>query len=58
MGTNLIVHHGITDILSHPSELIYVLGAVQEPRDLASLLQRNEVSENAIQFPNKPYTSD
>ena len=51
--TNLIIHHGIADILGHPGELIYVLSAVQEPCDLASLLQRNEVSENIIQFPSK-----
>ena len=58
LGTNLIIHHSITDILGHASELNYVIGAVQEPRDLASLCQWDEVSENVIQFPSKPCTLD
>ena len=53
LRADLIIHHGITDILGHAAELIYILGAVQEPSDLASLPQRDQVSENIIQFPNK-----
>ena len=51
--TNLIIHHGIADILGHPGELIYVIGAIQELCNLASLLQRDQVSENIVQFPRK-----
>jgi hypothetical protein len=51
--TNLIVHHGIADILNHSAKPIHILGAVQEPCDLASLRQWGEVSENAIQFPSR-----
>ena len=53
LRVDLIIHHGITDILGHAGELIYILGAVQEPSDLASLLQWDQVSENVIQFPSK-----
>ena len=37
LKTNLIINHGITDVLDQTAELIHILGAVQEPRDLASL---------------------
>jgi len=58
MMTNLILHHGITDILDHTVELIDIFGTIQEPCDLASLRQRDEVLKNIIQLPIKPYTSD
>ena len=58
LGTNLIVHHGIADILSRAGELICVLGVVQEPHDLASLYEWEETSENIIQFPGRSSTSD
>ena len=43
-----MVHHGVADILSQVTKLIHIISAVQEPRDLASLFQRDEVSENII----------
>ena len=55
--TNLIVHHGVTDILGQAAKLIDVLGAIQEPRDLASLCQWDEFSENLIELPNRPCVS-
>jgi hypothetical protein len=56
--TNLIIHHGVADILNHAAKPVHVLGAIQEPRDFASLCQWDEVLEDAVQFPNKSYTSD
>jgi len=58
MGTNLILHHGITDVLDHVAELIDIVGAIQEPCDLASLCQRDEVLKDIIQLPVKSCTSD
>ena len=55
LKTNLIIHHGVANILNHAAKLIHILGAVQESRDLASLRQRSEVSENSIQFPTAMY---
>ena len=58
LRTNLIIHHSITDILGQVAKFSHVFSTVQEPRDLASLLQRDEVSENMIQFPSRFSTSD
>ena len=58
LWTNLIIHHGITDILDQTSKLIHILGAFQEPNDFAWLFQWDEVLENIIQFPSQSCTSD
>jgi ABC-type glutathione transport system ATPase component len=55
---NLIIHHGVADVLHHAAKLIHILGTVQEPCDRASLCQRGEVLEDILQFPSKPRTSD
>jgi len=52
-GTNLIFHHGIADILNHAVELVHIFGAVQEPCDLASLSQRDQLLKNIVQLPIK-----
>jgi hypothetical protein len=48
LSTNLIIYHGIADILSQAAKRIHILGAVQKPRDLASLCQWDEVLENIV----------
>ena len=58
LRTDLIICHSITDILGQTTKLIHILSAIQEPRDLASLFQRNEVPENPIQVPTKLCASD
>ena len=58
LRTNLIIHHGIPDILHQASKLIHIGGTVQEPCDFASLLQWDEVLKNIVQFPGKFCTSD
>ena len=58
LRTNLIVHHGVANILRQVSKRIHIIGAIQEPRDLASLFKWDEVLENIIQFTNKSHTSD
>ena len=58
MSTNLIIHHGVTDVLDQAAELIRIIGTVQEPRDLASLFQWDKVLKNIIQFPSRSCTSD
>jgi len=51
--TNLVIHHGIADILDQASKLIHIIGAVQEPCNFASLLQWDEVLKNVVQFASK-----
>lgn len=58
LRTNLIIYHSIADILDQAAQLVCVLGTVQEPRNLASPFQRDEVSKNTIQFPSRPHVSD
>ena len=53
METNLIIHHGIMDILNKASKLAYILSAVQESCDLASLYQWGEGLKDIIQFPER-----
>ena len=48
LRTNLIIHHGFTDILSQITKLIHIVGTIQEPRDLTSLFQWDKVSEYII----------
>ena len=48
LRADLMVHHGVADILSQVTKLIHIFNAIQESRDLASLFQRDEVSENII----------
>ena len=56
--TNLIVYNSATDVRDQKAKPIHIFGAIQEPRRLGSLFQWDEVSENIIQFPVKPYVSD
>ena len=56
--TNLVLHHGIANILSQAAKLIHILNVVQEPRDPASSFQWDQVLKNIIQFPNRLPTSD
>ena len=58
MRANLIFHHGVTDIVDQAVKLPHILCAVQEPCDLASLFQWDEVLEDIVQFPIKSRTSD
>ena len=58
LGTNLIIHHGIADVLDQAAELIHIPGAFQEPCNLASSFQWDKVLKNIIQFPGELYTSD
>ena len=53
MRTNLIIHHGVADVPNQAAKLIRVLGAIQEPCDLASLFQWSEVLKDIIKFPSK-----
>jgi len=56
LRANLIIYHSITDILGQSTKLVYILSTVQEPCDLASLFQWNEVLKSIIQFPSKSHT--
>jgi len=58
MRTNLILHHGVTDIIDHATKLAQILYTVQEPRDFASLFQWDEILKDTIQFAIKPCASD
>jgi len=55
--TNLVVHHGVTDILDQAAKFVHVLGAVQEPCDFASLCKWVDILKNIVQFPSKLHTS-
>jgi len=46
--TNLIFHHGVTDIVGQAVKLSHILCAVQEPFNLALLFQWDKVLEDII----------
>ena len=52
LRTNLILHHGISDILNQATKLLHVLSIFQELRDHALLCQWGKGFENIIQFPD------
>jgi len=57
-GTNLIIHHGLTQVFDQTAKPIHILGAVKVAGDLSSLCQWGEVFEKAIQIPANTCTSD
>jgi len=57
LRTDLIVHHGVADVLGQAAKFIHVCGAVEEPCDLASLFQWDEDLEDIVEFPSKLCTS-
>jgi len=58
LRTNLVIHHGVTDILDQAAKFVHILGAVQEPCDFASLCKWVDLLKNIVQFPSKSHTSD
>ena len=52
-NTNQIVHQGVTNILGQATKLVRVRCAIQEPRDLASLFQRDEFFKDIVKFPSR-----
>ena len=53
LGANLIVHHGILDVLDQAGKLVHIPGTIQEPCDLPLLFQWDELLMNLFQFPSK-----
>jgi hypothetical protein len=53
LRTNLIIHHGVADIFDQAVKFIHILGAVEKPRDPASLFQWGEVPNDVIKFAAK-----
>ena len=53
--TNLIIHHGVANILDKAAKFIRILGAIQELRDLASLFHASEVPKDIVKFPSKSH---
>ena len=50
LETNLVFHHGVTDIFNHPTEFIHVVSILQELHNIALLFQHVEVFEHVTQF--------
>ena len=53
LRTKMIIHHGITDIISQATKLLHILSTVQELCDLPTLFQWNELLMNLIQCPSR-----
>ena len=51
MGTNLIVHHGVANIVSQASQCLGILDVVEETRDITTLCQWFQVPEDLVQCP-------
>ena len=52
LKTNLILHHGISDILNKATEFFHILSIFQELCDCALLCQWGKGLEDMIQFPD------
>ena len=55
--TNLIIHHGIADILDQTAEFVRILGVAQKTFHFYLLFEWLEFSEDVFQFPNGLYMS-
>jgi len=58
MKANLIIHHGVADIVNQAAKFIHIFNALQETHKCALLCHRAEVLKNVIQFSRKLYMSD
>ena len=58
LRTNLIIHHGVTDVLNQAANFIDIFSAVQEPCNLASAFQWDEVLKDIVKFPVEVCTLD
>ena len=52
--SNLIIHHRITDILDQPAKFTRILRIVEESFNLPFFLQRDQISNDILQFPVAP----
>ena len=50
LGTNLVIHHGVTNVVGQARQYIRILDVVEETRDFASLRQRLQIDESLVQF--------
>ena len=50
-GTNLIIHHGVANIVSQAGQCLRIPDVVEETRDFSALCQWFQVSEGLFQFP-------
>jgi hypothetical protein len=51
MGTNLVIHHGVTNILSQSGQYLRILDVVEESSGSAPLCQRFQISKSIFQLP-------
>ena len=49
--TNLIIHHGVTNIVGQTGQCLRILNVVEKTRDFSAFCQRFQVSEGLFQFP-------
>ena len=56
--TNLILDHGIANVVNQATELIRILGVVEETLELALASKWLEFSGDFFQFANDPYSSE
>lgn len=54
MVTNLVVHHGISNVFNQTPEFIRILDVVQKTDHLAFPSSHAKFSENVIQLPDGP----
>ena len=49
--TNLVIHHGITNVVSHAGQCLGILDIIKETRDFAPFRQQFQILENLFEFP-------
>ena len=58
LKTNLIIHHGITDVFCQATKPIHILSAIQESHVLPTCCQQDQVTEDNLQFSGSSHMLD
>ena len=49
--TNLVIHHGVTNVFSQAGQRLGILDIIEEARDFAPFRQQFQISENLVELP-------
>ena len=52
--TNLVIHHGVANVVSQTGQHPGILDIIEETRDFAPFRQRFQILENLFEFPGDP----
>ena len=52
--TNLVIHHGVTNLFSQTGQRLGILDIIEETRDFTPFRQQFQILEDLFEFPGDP----